>query len=131
MTDLTAFTAYVKRTIIQLLVLSVVITVILAVGGWTSYILGWCVGSALNIVYFFMMTSRGLRALRLPPERAVYFIRGGAVLRLTMISLSLIVITQFPSIHLGACVAGIFSYRVVIIGTAIFARLRRVWRKEV
>lgn len=131
MTELTEFTTYVKQTIIQLLVLTVVVAVVLLLGGWPQYVSGWCVGCGLNIVYFLMMTSRGLRALRLPPERAVYFIRGGAVLRLTMISLALIVLSQFPIIHFGAAVAGILAYRVLIIGRELWLQLHRVWRKEV
>lgn len=131
MIGLTAFTDYVKQTIRQLIGLAVFITVCLLLTGEFTYITGWLAGCGINLVYFGMMTSRGLRALKLPPARAVYFIRGGAVLRLLMISLSLIVITQLPFIHFGAAVAGILSYRVLIFGREIGMQLRRVWRKEV
>ena len=76
-----------------------------------SIMSGWCIGSGLNIVYFFMLSSRSVRALKLPPPQAASFIRGGAVFRLVFICLAVIVILQFPSISLGAAVAGIFSYR--------------------
>lgn len=131
MIELTEFTTYVKRTIIYLIVLAAGVSCILWLGGWTAYIGGWCIGCALNIVYFLMMTSRSLRSLRLPPERAVYFIRGGAVLRLTMIVLVLIALTKVPQIHFGAVVAGILSYRILIVGREIWLRLHHVWRKEV
>ena len=94
---------------------------LLAAGG-TS---GWCIGSGLNIVYFFMLSSRSVRALKLPPAQAASFIRGGAVFRLVFICLAVIVILQFPSISLGAAVAGIFSYRVLVFADVLTARLRR------
>lgn len=131
MAEITEFTSYVKRTIQQLIGLTIVVAVCLLLAGEMQYLSGWLMGSALNIIYFLMMSSRGLRALKLPPERAVYFIRGGAVFRLVMIMLALIVILQFPSIHLGAAVAGIFSYRVIIIGDIIYTRFRPDRRKEV
>ena len=52
-------------------------------------------------------------------------IRGGAVFRLVFICLAVIVILQFPSISLGAAVAGIFSYRVLVFADVLTARLRR------
>lgn len=131
MMDLTAFTDYVKQTLRQLAGFTVLVTVCLLLTGEFTYITGWLAGCGINLIYFVMMSSRGLRALKLPPERAVYFIRGGAMLRLLMISLSLIVITQVPMIHFGAAAAGILSYRVLIFGREIWLQLRRVWRKEV
>lgn len=74
---------------------------------------------------FFMLSSRSVRALKLPPEQAAAFIRGGAVFRLIFVCLAVIVILQFPSISLGAAVAGIFSYRVLIFADVLTARFRR------
>jgi hypothetical protein len=47
------------------------------------------------------------------------------VFRLVFICLAVIVILQFPSISLGAAVAGIFSYRVLVFADVLTARLRR------
>ena len=105
-----AFYAYVKATIYKLIGFTCIVTAILFLGGWWQYISGWCIGSGLNIVYFFMLSSRSVRALKLPPGQAASFIRGGAV---------------FPSISLGAAVAGIFSYRVLVFADVLTARLRR------
>ena len=130
MTDLTEFTTYVKRTVQQLIGLTCVVTAILFIGGWGNLISGWLVGNALNIMYFIMMSSRCLRALHLPPERVVLFVRGGAVFRLLMIMLAFIVILQFPSIHLGSAIAGIFTYRVIILVDFVYRYIRKRRRKE-
>ena len=110
-----AFYAYVKATIYKLVGFTCIVTAVLFLGGWWQYISGWCIGSGLNIVYFF----------KLPPGQAASFIRGGAVFRLVFICLAVIVILQFPSISLGAAVAGIFSYRVLVFADVLTARLRR------
>ena len=113
------FYAYVKATIYKLIGFTCIVAAVLFAGGWWQYMSGWCIGSGLNIVYFFMLSSRSVRALKLPPPQAASFIRGGAVFRLV------IVILQFPSISLGAAVAGIFSYRVLVFADVLTARLRR------
>ena len=113
-----AFYAYVKATIYKLIGFTCIVAAVLFVGGW-------CIGSGLNIVYFFMLSSRSVRALKLPPAQAASFIRGGAVFRLGFICLAVLVILQFPSISLGAAVAGIFSYRVLVFADVLTARLRR------
>lgn len=120
-----AFYAYVKATIYKLVGFTCIVTAVLFLGGWWQYISGWCIGSGLNIVYFFMLSSRSVRALKLPPGQAASFILGGAVFRLVFICLAVIVILQFPSISLGAAVAGIFSYRVLVFADVLTARLRR------
>ena len=107
-----AFYAYVKATIYKLIGFTCIVTAVLFLGGW-------------NIVYFFMLSSRSVRALKLPPGQAASFIRGGAVFRLVFICLAVIVILQFPSISLGAAVAGIFPSRVLVFADVLTARLRR------
>ena len=72
-----AFYTYVKATICKLIGFTCIVTAVLLLGGWWQYISGWCIGSGLNIVYFFMLSSRSVRALKLPPEQAAAFIRGG------------------------------------------------------
>ncbi|WP_308590864.1 ATP synthase subunit I [uncultured Megasphaera sp.] len=119
------FYTYVKATIFKLIGFTCIVTAILLLGGWWQYISGWCIGSGLNIIYFFMLSSRSVRALKLPPARAAAFIRGGAVFRLFFICLAVIVIAQFPSISLGAVLTGILSYRVLIFADALTARLKR------
>ena len=120
-----AFYTYVKATICKLIGFTCIVTAVLLLGGWWQYISGWCIGSGLNIVYFFMLSSRSVRALKLPPEQAAAFIRGGAVFRRIFVCLAGIVILQFPSISLGAALAGIFSYRVLIFADVLTARFRR------
>ena len=119
------FYAYVKATIYKLIGFTCIVAAVLFAGGWWQYMSGWCIGSGLNIVYFFMRSSRSVRALKLPPPQAASFIRGGAVFRLVFICLAVIVILQFPSISLGAAVGGIFSYRVLVFADVLTARLRR------
>ena len=115
---------YVKATVIKLIGLTCIVTAVLGAVGCQQYIFGWCIGSGLNIMYFLMLSSRSARAIHLPPEQAASFIRGGAIFRLLMICLVCIVILQFPSIHFGAAVAGIFSYRVIIFADAVGKHVR-------
>lgn len=118
------FAAYVKATLCKLIGFTCIAAAALAVSGETQYILGWCVGSGVNIVYFLMLVSRSVRAVQLPPERAVVFIRGGALLRLMLIVLVLIIASQFPAVHFAAAAAGLFTYRVVIFADAVIGHVR-------
>lgn len=119
------FFRYVKATLFKLIGLTCIVTAVLLGIGWWQYISGWCIGCLLNIVYFFMLSSRSVRALKLPPAQAAAFIRGGAVFRLFFLCLAVIVIVQFPSVSLIAAIAGIFSYRLVIFADVLFARVKR------
>lgn len=117
------FITYVKATICKLAGLTCIGTAVLAAMGEFSYALGWCIGSGINILYFVMLSSRSARALRLPPQQAVAFIRGGAVLRLLTVALVLGVLSQIPAVSIGAAAAGILSYRLVIAADALFQYL--------
>ena len=48
-----AFYTYVKATICKLIGFTCIVAAVLLLGGWWQYISGWCIGSGLNIVYFF------------------------------------------------------------------------------
>lgn len=115
---------YVKATVIKLIGLTCIVATALGAIGCQQYIIGWCIGSGLNVLYFLMLSSRSARAIHLPPEQAASFIRSGAIFRLVMICLMCIIILQFPSIHFGAAVAGIFSYRIIIVADVIRKQLR-------
>ena len=128
---MTEFVQYVKATVLKLIGLTCIVAAVLFVVGWRQCVTGWCIGSGLNIVYFLMLSSRSVRALKLPPGQAAAFIRSGAVFRLFMIGLILIVILQFPGIHFGAAVAGIFSYRMIVFADGIAALVRTRVKKEV
>ena len=128
---MTEFVQYVKATVLKLIGLTCIVAAVLFVVGWRQCVTGWCIGSGLNIVYFLMLSSRSVRALKLPPGQAAAFIRSGAVFRLFMIGLILIVILQFPGIHFGAAVAGIFSYRMIVFADGIAALVRTRVGKEV
>nr|WP_206081469.1 ATP synthase subunit I [Megasphaera sp. SW808] len=119
------FVRYVKATVCKLIGFTCFVAAVLAACGEMQYITGWCIGNGINIVYFLMLTSRSARAVQLPPARAVALIRGGAVLRLVMIVLVLIVVAQFPSIHFGAAVAGLFTYRVTIFADMLIRHVRQ------
>lgn len=119
------FARYVKATVCKLIGFTCFVAAVLAVCGETRHITGWCIGNGINIVYFLMLTSRSARAVQLPPAQAVALIRGGAVLRLVMIVLVLIVVSQFPSISFGAAAAGLFSYRVMIFADMLVRHMRQ------
>lgn len=118
------YTDYIKTMLKKMVAFSLIIAVILVVLGYTGYVWGWLVGSSLNVIYFLMLFSRTVRAMNLPPAKAVAFIQMGAVLRLFTIILVLIIILQFPIIHFGAAVAGILSFKVVIYLDTLIRSLR-------
>lgn len=118
------YTDYIKTMLKKMVAFSLIIAVILVVLGYTGYVWGWLVGSSLNVIYFLMLFSRTVRAMDLPPAKAVAFIQMGAILRLFTIILVLIIILQFPIIHFGAAVAGILSFKVVIYLDTLIRSLR-------
>jgi hypothetical protein len=118
------YTDYIKTMLKKMVAFSLIIAVILVVLGYTGYVWGWLVGSSLNVIYLLMLFSRTVRAMNLPPAKAVAFIQMGAVLRLFTIILVLIIILQFPIIHFGAAVAGILSFKVVIYLDTLIRSLR-------
>ena len=119
------FTTYVKGMLKKLLLFTLVITAVLMIAGGSRFVLGWLVGSGLNLVYFIMLSNRSARAMKMAPEQAVAFIRAGAFLRLVTIILALIVVTQFPVIHFGACVAGILSFKIFTYVDTLFQHIIR------
>lgn len=121
------FTRYVKATLVKLIGFTCLVLAVLVLLGQWQYISGWCVGCLLNILYFFMLCSRSLRAVRQDPVKAFSLLRGGAFLRILMIILMLIVVLQFPSINIWAVLAGILMYRLLIYFDVVyrFIRIRR------
>ncbi|MCH4179008.1 MAG: ATP synthase subunit I [Megasphaera sp.] len=119
-----------KATIFKFIGLTCIVTSLLALGGGWEYMTGWLAGCGVNLVYFAMLTSRCSRALHLPPERIVSFIRGGAGMRILLICLVLILISHYPSIHFWAAVAGILSYRIIIIADTVKNTIHLRRRKE-
>jgi hypothetical protein len=118
------FVAYVKRTIIRLIAITFAGTAVLAVAGYGAYITGWLGGSFVNLVYFGMLSSRLAGSRKMPAAQAQAFIRGGLILRLVMIVLTLIIVVQFPQIKLFTFVAGLMMYRVLIFGETFIRALR-------
>lgn len=121
------FKRYVKKTLLQLAGMTFFLPFILLVADRGEYISGWLIGCGLNLLYFLMLCTRSVRALRQTPEQAFVVLRGGAFIRLLMIILMLIIVLQFPSINFWAVLAGILTYRLLIYFDALcqFIRIRR------
>lgn len=118
------FIQYIKRTFLQLLSLTFLLTALLLLLGKTQYVSGWLIGCAINLLYFSMLCSRSLRAVKMEPQQAFLLLRGGAFIRILMIVLMLIIVLQFPSVNIWAVVAGIMTYRFFIYSEAIYRVLR-------
>ena len=110
---------YIQQMLKKLVAFTISITVLLFFLGYERFVLGWLVGSGLNVVYFLMLCSRTVQSLNLPPEKVVAFIQAGALIRMLVIIAALVVILQFPIIHFGAAVAGVLSFKIYIYGEAI------------
>lgn len=117
------FVAYVKHTIVRLLVMALAGTVVIAVSGYSIYLSGWLIGNLVNLLYFIMLSNRLAKSSKMAPERALLFIRGGAAVRL-FIALVLIVVLQFPQIRILPFVAGVMMYRILIFGETLVSALR-------
>lgn len=122
---------YIKCTLLQLIGLTVVGAAVFYAVGLPHVVLGWCIGSGINIVYFAMLGSRSARAVKLPPECVVQFIRGGFALRFIVVCLAMIIIVQFPVINFWGAVGGCFSYRLVVFADAAWTHIHVRKRKEV
>jgi hypothetical protein len=122
-TTMEDFVRYVKRTLVQLAGLAFFVTACLVLVGKGQYVSGWLIGCGLNLLYFIMLCSRSVKALKLDPAKAAAVIRGGSALRILMIVLMFIVILQFPAINYWAALAGILTYRILIYAQAIYTAL--------
>ena len=118
------FVAYVKHTIVRLLVMALAGTVVIAVSGYSIYLSGWLIGNLVNLLYFIMLSNRLAKSSKMAPERALLFIRGGAAVLLFFIALVLIVVLQFPQIRILPFVAGVMMYRILIFGETLVSALR-------
>ena len=118
------FVAYVKHTIVRLLVMALAGTVVIAVSGYSIYLSGWLIGNLVNLLYFIMLSNRLAKSSKMAPERALLFNRGGAAVRLFFIALVLIVVLQFPQIRILPFVAGVMMYRILIFGETLVSALR-------
>ncbi|ERT62003.1 ATP synthase subunit I [Megasphaera vaginalis (ex Srinivasan et al. 2021)] len=118
------FVRYVKKTLLRLTALTLVGAAVMAAAGKYGLLSGWFIGSLLNIVYFLMLSSRLFRSAKMQPVKALHFIRTGAVIRLLLIVLAVILVLQFPQINIFSFVGGIFTYRLLIFAetVSIFVR---------
>ena len=113
------FKEYTKGMLKKLVIFTLVIMTLLVLIGYSRFVSGWLAGSAINLLYFIMLSRRSEKAIKMPPDKAATFMKVGAFLRLLTIFLALILIIQFPSINLAAAVAGILSFRFMIYGESL------------
>lgn len=77
-------------------------------GGQLRPASGLLVGTVASLIYFWLMSYRVLRSAALPPHKAVGYMRGGWLVRLSFITLVLALCTALPGVSFPAVVAGLF-----------------------
>lgn len=91
-------------------------------GGQARLACGLLVGTVAGLIYFWLMSYRVLRSAALPQAKAVGYMRGGWLVRLSFISLVLVLCTKLPGVSFPAAVAGLFSVQVAgLLDAAVLA----------
>jgi hypothetical protein len=102
-----------------------VVAVALFLTGHMGLIPGFIVGTAVSLIYAFLVGYRIRRSATLPPKEAVAYMRTGWLIRLAFIILVLIWSLKMPQINFPAVVVGLFSLQIVILFQGIYLVAKR------
>ena len=97
--------------------------------GRQSLLPGFGLGFLASISYYLLLSLRVRKLVDLPPEKAVGSMRMGWIVRLSLMTLVLILALNMPGIDFLSTVIGLFSFQLVLLVQTILlvaAELRKV-----
>jgi hypothetical protein len=120
----------IKRTLLQIGLLAVTMSVVTGVLGHATAVPGLLLGTVASIVYFLLMCYRIKRSAELPPIKAVTYMRVGWFIRMGFVALLLTVSLKIKEIEFWAAVLGLFSLQIVIIINAAAMVAKSLGRRQ-
>lgn len=118
------FASGIKSFLLRIGLWIVVVGLGLFFSGHMDLFPGFMVGTAVSLIYAFLVGYRVKRSAALPPKEAVAYMRTGWLVRLSFIILVLTLSLKMPQINFPAVVVGLFSLQIVIMfhGTYLVAK---------
>lgn len=109
------YSGYVHKTLRQILLLSGATAAGLLLAGKTVYITGFLFGALASVLYFILLVYRIRKSADLPAGKAVNYMRGGWLIRLGFIVLTLPLANKLSKVNFLAVIAGLFTFQMVLI----------------
>lgn len=97
---------YVQRMLKLLVITTIVIAVLLYVGGGARFVGGWLWGGGTNCVYFVILAAQVRRWPEIPPEKLKNKIRMTVVSRFILVLAMTAIATRIAGVHMLGVLAG-------------------------
>jgi len=104
----------VKKTVLQIMVWAVIICSTAYFAGFGWRIPGLILGVITSIIYFLLMCYRVSKSANMSVPKAISYMRLGWLMRLSFISLMLLLSIKVPMFDFVSAVIGLFSLQVII-----------------
>jgi len=108
----------VKQTLLQIAVWAIMICSAAYFLGFSWRIPGLMLGVMTSIVYFLLMCYRVSKSADMSVPKAISYMRLGWLMRLSFVSLMLLLSIKVPMFDFVSAVIGLFSLQVIIIAKA-------------
>lgn len=108
----------VKKTVLQIMVWAVIICSTAYFAGFGWRIPGLILGVITSIIYFLLMCYRVSKSANMSVPKAISYMRLGWLMRLSFISLMLLLSIKVPMFDFVSAVIGLFSLQVIIVVNA-------------
>lgn len=109
------YSGYVHKTLRQILLFSAAAAAGLLLLGKTKYITGFLFGALASMLYFMLLVYRIRKSADLPIVKAVNYMRGGWLIRLSFIALIFPLVNKLSQVNFLAVIAGLFTFQMVLI----------------
>lgn len=108
----------IKRTFLKITIWGIVLCGIAYFSGASWRIPGLLLGIVTSMIYFLLMCYRVRRSADMSVPKAISYMRLGWLIRLSFVSLMLLLSLKIQSIDFLSAVIGMFSLQVVMIANA-------------
>ena len=104
----------IKITSLQIVAVGFIICISAYYTGYSWCIPGFILGIITSILYFLLMCYRIYKAVDMPAQQALSYMKLGWVLRLSFIVMMLLISLRVPMINFGSSVVGMFTLQIVM-----------------
>ena len=118
MTHMQEYVIEVKKTVLQITVWGVIICAAAYFHGDSWRIPGLVMGVVTSMIYFLLMCYRVRKSATMSVLKAISYMRLGWLMRLSFVSLMLLLSIKIPFFDFISAIIGLFSLQIVIIVNA-------------